>query len=224
MNILTATKRSKADKLASVRSNGMIPAVVYGARVENTSISVPSIAFEKVLKIAGESSTIVLEITGDGKEAKVQKVDVLIHDVQVDPVKGFPIHVDFLAIDMNKAIQVTIPLEFTGIAQAEKDSLGVLVKVLHEVEIEALPKDLPHAIVIDVTQLATLGSQIHARDLAIPTGVTLITHGEEVVALIAALKEEEVEEAPVDLGAIEVEKKGKKEEDEGANEGGGEAK
>jgi len=211
MNILTATKRSKTDKLGNVRSNGMIPAVVYGARVENTSISVPSVAFEKVFKSAGESSAIVLEIEGEGK---TNKVDVLIHDVQFDPVKGFPIHADFLAIDMNKPIQVAIPLEFTGTAQAEKDSLGVLVKVLHEVEIEALPKDLPHSITVDVTSLATLASQIHASDLVIPTGVTLITNGEEVIALIAAVKEEEVEEAPVDLSAIEVEKKGKKDDAE----------
>jgi large subunit ribosomal protein L25 len=209
MNILTATKRSKADKLGNVRSNGMIPAVVYGARVENTSISVPSVAFEKVLKVAGESSTIVLEIEADGKK---QKVDVLIHDVQVDPVKGFPIHVDFLAVDMNKSIQVTVPLEFTGTAQAEKDSLGVLVKVLHEVEIEALPKDLPHAITVDVASLTALGSQIHVKELTAPSGVTIITDGEEVVALIAAVKEEEVEEEAVDLSAIEVEKKGKKED------------
>ena len=212
MNILTATKRSKADKLGAVRSNGMIPAVVYGARVENTSISVPSVAFEKVLKVAGESSTIVLEIEGDGK---TQKVDVLIHDLQVDPVKGFPIHVDFLAVDMNKTIQVTVPLEFTGTAQAEKDSLGVLVKVLHEVEIEALPKDLPHAITVDVTSLSSLGSQIHVKELTAPSGVTLMTDGEEVVALIAAVKEEVEESAPVDLSAIEVEKKGKKDDAEG---------
>jgi large subunit ribosomal protein L25 len=190
----------------------MIPAVVYGARVENTSISVPSVAFEKVLKVAGESSTIVLEIEGDGK---TQKVDVLIHDLQVDPVKGFPIHVDFLAVDMNKTIQVTVPLEFTGTAQAEKDSLGVLVKVLHEVEIEALPKDLPHAITVDVTSLSSLGSQIHVKELTTPSGVTLITDGEEVVALIAAVKEEVEESAPVDLSAIEVEKKGKKDDAEG---------
>jgi len=61
-------------------------------------------------------------------------------------VKGFPIHVDFLAIDMNKPIEVAVPLEFVGIAPAEKDGLGVLVKALHEVEIKALPKDIPHTL------------------------------------------------------------------------------
>jgi large subunit ribosomal protein L25 len=204
---LTATKRSKADKLGAVRTNGMIPAVVYGARVENTSISVPSIDFIKAFKIAGESSTIVLDLAG-------KKIDALIHDVQFDPIKGHPTHIDFLAIDMNKPVEVGVPIEFIGIAKGEKDGVGVLVKVLHEVEIKALPKDLPHAVTLDVTSLALLGDQLHAKDIILPSGVTLITDAEEVTALISAVKEEVVEEVPVDLSSIEVEKKGKK-EDEG---------
>ena len=213
MNTLTAIKRSKADKLTTIRNNGMVPAVVYGARVENTLISVPSILFTKILKVAGESSTIVLEIAGEKESDKTTKVDVLIHDLQVDPIKGFPVHIDFLAIDMNKPIEVSIPLEFVGLAKAEKDGLGTLVKALHEIEIEALPKDLPHSVQVDVTSLATLEDQIHAKDIVLPKGVTLITDGEEVVALVSEAKEEVEESAPVDLSAIEVEKKGKKEEE-----------
>lgn len=213
MNILTAIKRSKTDKLASVRSNGMVPAVVYGARVENTMISVPSVDFVKILKIAGESSTIVLELGGDeAKKISAQKIDVLIHDIQVDPIKGFPIHVDFLAIDMNKPVEVTIPVEFIGIAPAEKNSIGVLVKVMHEIEIEALPKDLPHNVTVDVSTLINLDDQIHIKDIKLPKGVKMITDEEEVVALISAIQEEKEESAPVDLSSIEVEKKGKKEE------------
>ena len=206
MQTLTATKRSKTDKLATVRSNGMVPAVVYGARVENTSISVPSVAFKKVFKEAGESTAITLDLEG-------VKIDVLIHDLQVDPVHGFPIHVDFLAIDMNKPVEVAIPLEFVGIAPAEKNGLGTLVKVIHEVEIEALPKDLPHTISVDVSGLETLEHQIHAKDIILPVGVTMITDGDEVVALVTVAKEEKEEETVVDLSSIEVEKKGKKEEE-----------
>ncbi|HLP86550.1 MAG TPA: 50S ribosomal protein L25 [Candidatus Paceibacterota bacterium] len=214
MNTLTATKRSKTDKLGDIRTNGMIPAVVYGVRVENTMISVPAIDFEKVLKIAGESSTILLDIKGDesGKGAS-KKVDVLIHEIQSDPIKGFPIHIDFLAIDMNKSVKVNIPIEFTGVAPAEKDGLGVLVKTLHEVEIEALPKDLPHNVVVDLSVLALLDDQIHVESITLPKGVKMITDASEVVALITPIKEEVVEEAPVDLSAIEVEKKGKKDEE-----------
>jgi large subunit ribosomal protein L25 len=214
MNILTATKRSKKDVLGSIRSNGMIPAVVYGVRVENTMISVPAVDFEKVLKVAGESSTIVLEIKGDEtKKESSKKVDVLIHDIQVDPIRGFPTHIDFLAIDMNKEAEVTIPIEFAGIAPAEKEGLGVLVKVIHEVDVKALPKDLPHNVIVDLSVLDVLDAQIHIKDIILPKEVKMITDENEVVALIAPIKEELVEEAPVDLSAIEVEKKGKKEEE-----------
>lgn len=222
MNKLTATMRSKKDKLSTIRNNGMVPAVVYGARVENTLISVSSIDFEKILKIAGESSTIVLELKNDEAEKvlptsrteSIKKIDVLIHEVQVDPIKGFPIHIDFLAIDMNKPVEVTIPIEFTGIAPAEKDGLGVLVKVMHEVEIEALPKDLPHNFSVDLSTLIALDDQIHVKNISLPKGVKMITDENEVIALITSIKEEVVETAPVDLSAIEVEKKGKKEEAE----------
>ncbi len=206
MQTLTATKRSKTEKLVTIRSNGMVPGVVYGARVENTSISVPSVAFKKIFKEAGESNAIVLDLEG-------KKIDVLIHDVQVDPVHGFSIHVDFLAIDINKPVEVAVPLEFTGVAPAEKLGLGTLVKVLHEVEIRALPKDIPHTLSVDISSLETLEHQIHAKNIILPSGVTLITDAEEVIALVAAAKEEK-EETPIDLSAIEVEKKGKKEEGE----------
>lgn len=228
MNKLTATMRSKTDKLIAIRNNGMVPAVVYGARVENTLISVSSIDFEKVLKIAGESSTIVLEIKESGTEKElpagkagsVKKIDVLIHEVQVDPIKGFPIHIDFLAVDMNKPIEVTIPIEFTGIAGAEKDNLGVLVKVMHEVVVEALPKDLPHNLSVDLSVLVALDDQIHISDIVLPKEVKMITDGNEVIALISPIKEEKVEETTVDLSAIEVEKKGKKESSEQTEEEG----
>jgi large subunit ribosomal protein L25 len=189
----------------------MVPAVVYGAQVENTPISVSSVNFQKVFKAAGETSTIVLEIPDDKKGVK--KVDVLIHDMQVDPIKGFPIHIDFLAIDMNKPIEVAVPIEFTGLAQAEKGGVGILVKVLHEVEIEALPKDIPSSIIVDVTPLAILDDKILAKDLVFAKGVKMITEGDEVIALISEIKEEVIDETPIDLSAIEVEKKGKKEEE-----------
>ncbi|MDQ5971729.1 MAG: large subunit ribosomal protein [Patescibacteria group bacterium] len=201
--------RSKADKLSTVRLNGMVPAVVYGASMENTQISVSSIEFIKVFKDAGESSTIVLDM---GKK----KVDVLIHDVQFDPVKSFPLHIDFLAVDMNKPVEVSIPLEFTGVAPAEKSGLGTLVKALHEVEIKALPKDLPHNFTIDISSLATLEDKIHVSDIKVGSGITMLTDGEEIVALVAVVKEVKEADVAVDLSAIEVEKKGKKEEEGGA--------
>ncbi len=80
---------------------------------------------------------------------------------------------------MKKEIEVAVPLEFTGVAEAEKNGLGTLVKVVHEVHVSALPADLPHNIEIDVTGLATLEDQIHVKDIKLPKGVTMISDGEE---------------------------------------------
>jgi large subunit ribosomal protein L25 len=218
MNTLTATKRSKADKLETVRSNGMVPAVVYGAGIENTSVSVPAADFKKVFAHAGESEVVTLTIDD-------HKHSVLVHDVQRDPVRGFAVHIDFLAIDMNKKITVMVPLEFEGVSPAVKSGTGSLVKIIHEVEIEALPKDLPHALHVSIDGLATTQDKLHVKDIAVPTGVVILTDADETVALIAELVEEK-EETPVDIADIEVEKKGKKDDEEGAaaDEGASEEK
>ena len=212
MLALTAKIRDIKEDLGTLRKGGELPAVFYGMGKASTSISISMIEFKKVWQKAGESTTVKIT-TPTGA------VDTLIHDVQVDPVTDEPIHADFLVIDMNKKITVEVPVEFTGISEAVKNGSGTLVKVLHEVEIEALPKDLPHNLTVDISKLEAIHSQILVSDIVLPTGVTMITKGTEVVASIAEQKEE-VEEvvAPVDLSAIEVEKKGKKEEEGAAAE------
>jgi len=208
MFTIKATTRDLSVNLETLRKGGETPAVYYGkgSKVSN-SISVPTIEFKKVWRDAGESSTIEIK-TLEGK------VDVLIHDVQKHPITGEPLHVDFLVVDMNKAITVSVPLEFTGVSAAVKGGLGNLVKVLHEIEIEALPKDLPHSIEVDIAKLTTADDVILVSDVVLPAGVTMITKDTEVVASIAEQKEETEEAAPaVDLASIEVEKKGKKEEE-----------
>ena len=196
-------KKREAGKSAKVRAMGEIPAVFYGAGKPSTPISVDKIEFKKVWRKAGESSAVQISLPEE-------EVDTLIHEVDTDPVTEEPIHVDFLAIDMKKAIRVKVPLEFTGVSEAVKSGLGTMVKVLYEVEIEALPKDLPHSLTVDISSLETLESQILVSDIELPEGVTMIT------LPVAEQKEEKEEEvAPVDLSAIEVEKKGKKEEEGG---------
>jgi large subunit ribosomal protein L25 len=215
MLTLKAEKRDDKQDLEGLRKGGMLPAVFYGAGKPSTLISVSIIEFKKIWHKAGESTTVKLSLTGGD-------VDTLIHEVQTHAVTDEPIHVDFLAIDMNKKITINVPVEFEGISGAVKSGLGNLVKVLHEIEIEALPKDLPHNLVADISKLDTVDSQVLVSDIKLPQGVTLVTGGEEVVASIALQVEEKEEVAPVDLSAIEVEKKGKKEEDDGGV--GGETK
>lgn len=202
---IKAKKRDLKENLEALRRGGEIPAVFYGMGKETTPISIPTNEFKKVWKHAGESSAVKLTMTGSN-------LDVLIHDVSVNPITGEPIHVDFMVIDANKTVEVSIPLEFTGVAPAVKAGLGVLVKVLHEIEVSALPKDLPQSISVDISSLVDLDSQISASEIVLPKGVTLVTKETEIIASVAVMKEEK-EEMPVDLSAIEVEKKGKKEEE-----------
>lgn len=207
MLTITAKTRNLKENLAHLRESGSLPAVFYGRNKEAEPISIPEKDFLKVWKEAGESGTVTLK-TGN------ESVSTLIHDVQLHPVTGLPVHADFLVIDENQEIRVNVPLEFTGVAPAVKDGLGTLVKVLHEIEIAALPKDLPHALSVNIEGLAGLDSQILVSDIVLPKGVRSVTKDHEVVAAIAVMKEETEEvAAPVDLSAIEVEKKGKKEEE-----------
>lgn len=211
MSNIQATTRDPKENLAALRTSGMVPAVFYGAGKATTHISISQKEFDKVFKEAGESSTVELVLGGE-------KVNALIHEVQFDPLKGTPLHVDFLVVDMNKPIEVSIALEFVGVSGAVKSSIGTLVKVMHELEIRALPKDIPHTIEVDLTKLAALHDQVLVSDLKLPSGVTALAGAEEVVASISAQVEEKEEVAPVDLSAIEVEKKGKKEEEAPAAE------
>lgn len=204
---ITISAQSRANKSPSdLRTEDMIPAVYYGAGSDAVSIAIPAKEFNKVWKEAGETTTVTLTIGGE-------KINTMIHDIQRDPVSDLATHVDFLVVDMNKEIEVAVPIEFTGLAEAEKTGTGTLVKVLHEVQVSALPANLPHSVEIDVTRLATTEDQIHVSDIALPKGVTMISEADEVVALISAFKEETEEAPALDLSAIEVEKKGKKEEE-----------
>ncbi len=204
--ILNAVKREKTEKLAAIRKGGNIPAVFYGAKEASTAISIPEVEFIKVYRQAGESSIVSLK-TPDGDH------DALIQDLDLDPVSGKVRHVDFYVVEKGKKLQVGIPLTFEGEAPAIKLG-GTLTKVLHEIEIEATPANLPHDLIVDVSSLVDFDSQILAKDIKLPAGVELITDPDEVVALVAVIKEEEEESAPTDLSSIEMSvEKGKKEEE-----------
>ena len=207
---LKVEKRDLKESLNVLRKSGQMPAVFYGPKDPSTPIKVSLIDFKKTWKTAGESTVVVLE--GDGIDA-----DVLIHAVDLDPVTDVAIHADFYAIEKGKKLSVDVPLEFIGVSPAVKDLGAVLVKVAHEVEIEALPKDLPHSLEVDISTLINFDSVITAQEVKLPAGVTLMVKPEEVIASVYEPKEEVIE-APVDLSAIEVEKKGKeaKEGEEGA--------
>lgn len=201
MQILTTPRVPKITK-----KEACIPAVYYGTHAASTPIFINAIDFGKVFASAGESSTITL-MTEHGAEM------ALIHDVQLHPVKGHPIHVDFYVIEKGQKVHVQIPLHLTGESVAVKTG-GVLVQVMHELSVEGEPGALPHEFTVDISALTAHDSVIHVSDIVLPKGVELYhIEATDVVCAISQAKEE-TDDAPVaiDLSAIEVEKKGKKEE------------
>lgn len=201
LSLSTSTRAPKETK-----KEGCIPAVYYGAHMKSTPIFINAIEFKKVFLSSGESSTITL-VTEHGNE------NVLVQDVQFDPVKNTHAHVDFYVLEKGQKVHVKTPIVFVGESQAVKEG-GVLVKVLHELSIEGDSALLPHEFTVDIAALATKDSVIKVKDLNLPKGVTLYhISDEDIVASIAQAVEETDAPVAVDLSAIEVEKKGKKEEE-----------
>lgn len=208
MQLIASTRTKTGKGVRALRAEGKMPAVMYGPKQAAVAVEVVLRDFAKALETAGEST--VVELVVDGAP-----YNVLINDVDRDPVTDMPRHADFYAIVKGQKVEVAIPLEFTGVAPAVKDLSGNLVKALHEIEVEADPMNLPREIVVDVSILDVLDKQILAGDLALPAGVTLVTGADEVVATVVAAVEEKAEEvAAPDMTAIGIsEERGKKEEE-----------
>ncbi len=204
---LQVRKREGKKSLKQLRGGSEMPAVFYGPKEETTSIAINKDTFNKLWREAGEST--VIELKGDGIEN-----EVLIHKVDVHPVTGEPRHADFYVMEKGKKVTIKVPLEFVGVSPAVKELGGVLVKVMHEIEIEVLPKDLPQNIEVSIESLENFESHILAKDIAIPESAELIIDGEETVALVNEAKEEEEPEVEASIDDIEVEEKGKKEDDD----------
>ncbi len=202
MQVNTAPRAPKETK-----KEGFIPAVYYGAHQAATSIFIDAIEFKKVLASAGESSSITL-VTETGNEV------AMIQDVQVHPVKSHIIHADFLILEKGQKVHVKTPIVFEGESLAVKEG-GVLVKVMYELSVEADPSKLPHEFVVDISKLVAASDVIHVSDIKLPSGVELYHVSPEDVIASISVTAEETDEVPVatDLNAIEVEKKGKKEEE-----------
>ena len=183
-----AVQERGGKKPASLRAAGLLPGVFYGPKEESQPIALDAKIFEKLWREVGSSSIIVLKGLGEDKE-------VLIHDVDVHPVTEHPQHVDFYVIERGKKIEVSVPLEFIGEAPAEKAG-GVVVKVLHEVEISVRPSELPQHFDVDVSALAHVGDHITVGSIKLPESAEWITDPEEAIVSVKEQKQEK-EEAPV---------------------------
>lgn len=198
MTELNAQSRTiLGSQVKSLRKKGLLPGVVYGEGMESKAITTSFADFERVLRQAGESTLVTLHVEG-------KPYNVLIHDVAYHPTKGQPIHADFYAVRMDKAIRATVSLAFIGESSAVKNEGAVLVKVMHEIEVEALPKDLPHELNVDLVLLAVIGSKVLVKDIVLQKGVEIMADGDEMVALVESPRAAEEPEPTVAGEVVEV--------------------
>lgn len=202
---LHVTKRSENGRKAMqvLRKNQQVPAVVYGPEVKSQPLTVHPVEFERIYAQAGESTFIDLTVDD------AQPIKVLIHDVQRDPLKHTVSHVDFRQIKMSEKMHAEVELLFEGESPAVKKMGGILMKTLTHIEVECLPNDLPHHIVVDISAIKDFETSIHVRDLTLPTGVTPLTDEENTIASVSAPRSEEElkaldEAVSEDVAAVEV--------------------
>ncbi len=210
MITIHATNKDTSMTMAQIRAAGLIPAVLYGGGIEGSlAVTLKKDEFKKAWQEAGTSSAISV-VASNGTH------DALIHEFQTDPMTGAVIHADLMILEKGKVVEVEVELEFVGVSPAVKSNLGSLTKNLHTIEVEAMPKDLPQNIEVDISSLANVHDHITAGDLKLPNGVTLKTEADSIVAVINAAHEEEAEsgDTTIDFASIEVEKKGKEEKTE----------
>jgi large subunit ribosomal protein L25 len=211
LELKAQTRENVGKNLESLRKQGIVPAVVYGSNHKPISIQVNYEELRKVFEKAGESTLIGLKLD---KEVK----NVLIHEIAKDPITGNFIHVDFYQVRMDKEIKAEVPLIFEGEAPAVKVLEGVLVKAMNHIEVEALPKDLPREIKVDISVLDTFDKNIRIKDLILPEGVKVNINSEEmIVSVLPPRTEEEIkatEEKPAETIEPELVKDEKKEVEE----------
>jgi len=207
MDLAVQNREVTGKKVRALRKQGLIPAELYGHGKKNAHLSVPTKDFNKIFKEAGSSTVVNLSL---GKE----KHPAIIHEVMRDYLTGDVMHVDFYEVRMDEKIKAMVPLEFTGSAPAVKEKNAVLNKAMTEIEVEALPNDLPHSITVDVSVLADLDQSIYVKDLKKIKGVEFLVEDDAAIVTATPPAPEEVAApvAEVDVSAVKVETEEKKAE------------
>ena len=198
-------------KVKSLRKSGFMPAVLYGKGQESMNLQVPVKDFQKTLKEAGESTLVYLNL--DGKV-----YPTIIHDVARDSVKDHIIHADFYKVSLTEKIKTKVPVVFVGESPAVKDLAGIFVRNVNELEVEALPQNLPHEISVDISVLKNFGDHISVKDLNLGSDVKIEADANSILATVQEPKSQE--ELDADLAApsagvedVKVIEKEKKEEE-----------
>lgn len=193
---LLAEKRNVfGRKVKRLRGEGKLPANLFGKKIKSLALTLTLSDFEKTFSETGETEIIEINV---GKD----KYPVLVSNISVDPVNESTLHVDFRLVDLKEKIRASVPLELIGESPAEKSGLGVLVQQLDEVEVEALPGDLPKQIEVDIEKLEEVDQAVFVKDLKYNSSkIKIELDPEQIVAKIEPMqKEEEPEPVPVSEG------------------------
>ena len=191
-------------KVKKLREEGIIPANIYGKKVKSKAISIKLDDFKRIYKEVGETGLINLEIKGDKEK---DDRSVLISNVQMHPVSDIPVHIDFHQVDLKEKVTADVPVELEGESPAEKLSLGTVVLYINNIEVEALPGDLPEKFIIDISKLEAVDQAVYVKDLGFDkTKVEVKVDVEEIVAKVEPPQKEEVVE-PVVTEPVEGETK-----------------
>jgi large subunit ribosomal protein L25 len=203
-------------QVGALRRAGQLPGILYGRGTEPTAIEMEALAATRVLEQASASTLLDLELSGLTHK-------VLVRELQRHPLRRTVEHVDLMKVALDVTIRTTVPLELTGEAMAVKTFGGVMVTGVSEIEVEALPQDLPSYITVDLEPLATMEARITVGDLFVGKGVRVLTDPQAVVARVIYQVEEKLEEEVAPTIAVtpepEIIGRGKKEEEEIGDEG-----
>ncbi len=197
-----------------LRQEGKVPAVVYGKGKGSTAVEMDAKAFEQLYRAVGRSTLVQLTI-GEGRAESA-----IIKSVQRNPLTGNPLHVDFFLVDLKAAMEVEIPLTFTGTAPAIDLNGGTLLTNLSRVKVRALPGNLPHEIEVDISPLVDLEAAIHISDILTDENVQVLGDPDELVAKVLPPRIEE--EPVVEAGEAELAEGEVPAEGEAAEAAGGE--
>lgn len=192
--ILKAAKREDLSSSATkrIRNIGHVPGVVYGKEKENKMVSVDSVELVKTVRDEGRNAIITLEIERD------TSIDVMLHEYQMDPIKGELVHVDFYIVDMSEEMDVNVSLHTEGEAPGVKEG-GILQQPLFELQVRAKPADIPEEISIDVTAMQ-IGDSLTVADLPKSDKYTILDEEDTAIAVVLP-PEEEKEEADANTSA-----------------------
>jgi len=192
MLTLQATIRTELGKKAKrLRREGNIPAVLYGRKLKSVPIMIGYKAFEKIYRDAGENTLITLGVENVGKDIPKENT-VLIRDAIRDPLTRLFTHTDFYQVPMDEKIKVSVPIEFVNESPVVKDGTAVLARNIYELEVSALPKDLPRGITVDLSRLQAIGDAIILKDIILPSGVEIELAEDFVIAAASMPEKEEI--------------------------------